>query len=167
MRSISLKLRERQRFGARGILFRRSRAVTGARHTVFNQFFTSPSVIQAMHHALYRLGVPANATVPEPACRTGNFMAYAPPDMHFIGVELDSISARIARALHAEQDKHANGWSQEMELRALIEAVKMADGPCTVISDHEGIVKRAKQRNTPEFCKPVWEELYASMGART
>ena len=31
-------------------------------------------------------------------------MAYAPKDMRFIGVELDSISGRIAKALHPGQD---------------------------------------------------------------
>ena len=34
----------------------------------------------------------------------GNFTAYAPDDMRFIGVELDSISARIAKALYPHHD---------------------------------------------------------------
>ena len=57
-----------------------------------------------MHDALARLGIPPNATVLEPGCGTGNFMAYGPKDMRFIGVELDSISGRIARLLHPGQD---------------------------------------------------------------
>ena len=40
----------------------------------------------------------------EPGCGTGNFMSLAPQGMRFIGVELDSISGRIARALHPDQD---------------------------------------------------------------
>ena len=47
-----------------------------------------------------RLGVPDNATVLEPGCGTGNFLSAAPGGMRFIGVEMDSISGRIARALH-------------------------------------------------------------------
>ena len=39
--------------------------------------------------ALARLGVPADATVLEPGCGTGNFMDAAPEGMRFIGVELD------------------------------------------------------------------------------
>lgn len=61
-----------------------------AKRTTFNAFYTSPTVIQAMHEALGRLGVPRQATVLEPGCGTGNFMALAPQGMRFIGVELDS-----------------------------------------------------------------------------
>ena len=61
-----------------------------AKRTTFNAFYTSPTVIQAMHEALARLGVPADATVLEPGCGTGNFMGLAPEGMRFIGVELDS-----------------------------------------------------------------------------
>ena len=60
--------------------------------------------MQAIHQAIVRLGVPANATVLEPGCGIGNFMSYAPAAMRFIGVELDSVSGRIARALHPGQD---------------------------------------------------------------
>src|SRR5262249_17399509 len=71
-----------------------------AKRTTFNAFYTSPTVVAAMHQALARLGVPPEATVLEPGCGTGNFMRQAPAAMRFIGVELDSLSARIARALH-------------------------------------------------------------------
>ena len=75
-----------------------------ARRTVFSQFFTSPMVIAAMHRAIRRLGVPDHATVLEPGCGTGNFIGQAAEGMRFIGVELDSISGRIARALHPDAD---------------------------------------------------------------
>lgn len=39
----------------------------------------------------------------------------------------------------------------------------MADGPCTVISDYGGIVQLAQQGTTAEWCKPVWQDLYAAM----
>ena len=48
-----------------------------AKRTTFNAFFTSPIVIAAMHEAIARLGVPGNATILEPGCGTGNFMARA------------------------------------------------------------------------------------------
>ena len=75
-----------------------------AKRTTFNAFYTSPTVIAAMHRAVRRLGVPDGATVLEPGCGTGNFVGQAPADMKFIGVELDSISGRIARALHPGHD---------------------------------------------------------------
>ena len=70
-----------------------------ARRTVFNAFYTSPTVVAAMFEALTRLGVPEDATVLEPGCGSGNFLRLAPEGMHFIGVELDSLSGRIAKAL--------------------------------------------------------------------
>jgi len=75
-----------------------------AKRTTFNAFYTSPTVIAAMHEAIGRLGVPRTAIVLEPGCATGNFLSLAPPGMRFIGVELDLISGRIARALHPSQD---------------------------------------------------------------
>ena len=75
-----------------------------AKRTTFTAFYTSPTVITAIHDALARLGVPPNATILEPGCGTGNFMAHAEASQRFIGVELDSISGRIARALHPAAD---------------------------------------------------------------
>ena len=48
--------------------------------------------------------MPANSTILEPGCGTGNFMSYGQPGARFIGVEMDSISGRIARAIHPDQD---------------------------------------------------------------
>lgn len=75
-----------------------------AKRTTFNAFYTSPTVIQAIHEAISRLGVPGNATILEPGCGTGNFMSQGPPGLRFVGVELDDISGQIARALHPDQD---------------------------------------------------------------
>ncbi len=61
-------------------------------------------MIEAIHQAIGQLGVPDSATILEPGCGTGNFLSYAKPDAHFIGVELDSISGRIAKALHPSHD---------------------------------------------------------------
>ena len=82
-----------------------------AKRTTFTAFYTSPLVICAMHDALKRLGVPQDATVLEPGCGIGNFIAHAPERMHFIGVELDSLSGRIARALHPAQDIRIENWA--------------------------------------------------------
>src|SRR4029453_1780765 len=55
-----------------------------AKRTTFTAFYTSPTVIKAMHEALSRLGVPEHATVLEPGCGTGNFISQAPAAMRFI-----------------------------------------------------------------------------------
>jgi N12 class adenine-specific DNA methylase len=108
-----------------------------AKRTTFNQFFTSPIVMKAMHEALARLGVPAGATVLEPGCGIGNFMSYAPEGMHFIGVEQDSVSGRIARALHPEADIRIQNFrdSRLPEIDAVIGNVPFADKPKL---DHKG-----------------------------
>ncbi len=66
-----------------------------AKRTTFNAFYTSPAVISSMHQALARLGVSPGAAILEPGCGVGSFIR---PGYHFVGVELDGISGRIARA---------------------------------------------------------------------
>ncbi len=62
--------------------------------------------------------------------------------------------------------RHTGTSSYEMELRAMVEAVKMADGPCTVVSDYDGLVRTAQAGMTPEKCKPIWQELYAAAAGK-
>ena len=72
-----------------------------AKRTTFTAFYTSPTVISAMHSALSRLGVPPDAVVLEPGCGNGRFMTGS---HRYIGVELDSLSGRIARVQHPQAD---------------------------------------------------------------
>lgn len=102
-----------------------------AKRTTFNAFYTSPTVIAAIHEAISRLGVPGNATVLEPGCGIGNFMSIAPDGMRFIGVELDRISGRIAQLLHPEQDIRIENFRDtrlpEQGIDAVIGNVPFAD----------------------------------------
>jgi hypothetical protein len=75
-----------------------------AKRTTFNAFYTSPTVITAIHEAIARLGIPEGATILEPGCGIGNFMIRGRDGQRFIGVELDSISGRIAKAIHPDHD---------------------------------------------------------------
>ncbi len=75
-----------------------------AKRTTFNAFYTSRAVIASIHEAIARLGVPEGATILEPGCGTGNFMSHGQSGARFIGIEMDSISGRIAKALHPGQD---------------------------------------------------------------
>jgi hypothetical protein len=110
-----------------------------AKRTTFNAFYTTPNVIIAIHEAIARLGVPANATILEPGCGTGNFMSYGRPGNRFIGVELDGISGRIAdgisgrsaRAIHPRQEIRIEDFSDtqlpENGLDAVVGNVPFAD----------------------------------------
>ena len=75
-----------------------------AKRTVYNAFYTAPVVVSAMHTALKRLGIAPDALVLEPGCGSGRMIAQAPPGYRFIGIELDSVSGRIAKLLHPQHD---------------------------------------------------------------
>ena len=94
-----------------------------AKRTTFNAFYTSPAVIAAMHRAVARLGVPEGATVLEPGCGTGNFLAQAASGMKFIGVEMDSLSGRIAKALHPGHDIRIENFRDTRLPEASLDAV--------------------------------------------
>jgi len=102
-----------------------------ARRTTFTAFYTSPVVVRAMHEALARLGVPSDATVLEPGCGIGNFLAQAPEGMRFIGVELDTLSGRIARVLYPGHDIRIENFRDtrlpEGRIDAVIGNVPFAD----------------------------------------
>ena len=102
-----------------------------AKRTTFNAFYTSPTVITAIHEGITRLGLPSDATILEPGCGTGNFMSYGRPGARFIGIELDSISGRIAKAIHPDQDIRIENFRDtrlpENQIDAVVGNVPFAD----------------------------------------
>lgn len=102
-----------------------------AKRTTFNAFYTSPTVIASIHEAIARMGTAANATILEPGCGIGNFMSQGKPGNRFIGVELDSISGRIAKALHPRADIRIESFRDtklpENRIDAVIGNVPFAD----------------------------------------
>ncbi len=102
-----------------------------AKRTTFNAFYTSPTVIAAIHAVIAHPGVPDKATVLEPGCGIGNFMSQGPRGTRFIGVELDLISGRIAQLLHPGQDIRIENFRDtrlpENRLDAVIGNVPFAD----------------------------------------
>lgn len=77
-----------------------------ARASTLNAHFTSPSVIKAVYDTLYRMGY-RNGNILEPACGVGNYFGMLPEEMrrsNLYGVELDSISGRIAQLLYPKAD---------------------------------------------------------------
>jgi len=94
-----------------------------AKGTVFNAFYTSPEVIAAMQGAITRLGIPARATILEPGCGTGNFLAGGQENHRYIGVEMDGISGRIAKALHPDHDIRIENFRDSVLPEGRIDAV--------------------------------------------
>uniref|UniRef100_UPI002583D61D SNF2-related protein n=1 Tax=Pseudomonas sp. TaxID=306 RepID=UPI002583D61D len=77
-----------------------------------NEFYTDTRVAAGMWKVLHDLGLPEGSTVLEPSAATGVFMHTAPDGVKVVGVELDGISSRIARALHGA-DHEVNNASLE------------------------------------------------------
>ena len=85
-----------------------------ARASTLNAFYTSPTVIKAMYEALGNMGLSAG-NVLEPSCGVGNFMGLVPEtmnDLRMYGVELDSISGRIARQLYQKNEIAVQGFEE-------------------------------------------------------
>ena len=83
-----------------------------ARASTLNAFYTSPTVIKAMYEALDNMGL-SKGNVLEPSCGVGNFMGLVPDSMEKIrmyGVEIDSISGRIAQQLYQKNKIAVQGF---------------------------------------------------------
>ena len=85
-----------------------------ARASVLNAHYTSPTVISAMYEALERMGV-NGGNILEPSCGVGNFLGLLPDSMQnakLYGVELDSITGRIAQQLYPQADIKVTGFEK-------------------------------------------------------
>jgi N12 class adenine-specific DNA methylase len=74
-----------------------------ARRSTINAHYTSADVCKAMWKVATGLGF-TGGRVLEPGCGSGNLLAFVPDDVRIdaVGVELEPVSARIARLLHPE-----------------------------------------------------------------
>ena len=75
---------------------------TAARASTLNAHYTSPTIIRAIYEAVGNMGF-ETGNILEPSCGVGNFFGMLPEKMRgsqLYGVELDSISGRIARQLY-------------------------------------------------------------------
>ncbi len=92
-----------------------------ARATTINAHYTSPTLVRAMYGALERFGF-EQGRILEPACGIGHFIGLMPDSMRrqstITGVEIDPLTARIAKALYPDADIRAQGF----------ESAQLADG---------------------------------------
>jgi N12 class adenine-specific DNA methylase len=92
-----------------------------ARSTTLNAHYTAPTVIRAMYSALERFGFQGGRVL-EPACGIGHFIGLMPEDIlrcsNVTGIEIDPLTARIAKTLYPDSDIRAQPFEQS----------KLADG---------------------------------------
>lgn len=85
-----------------------------ARASTLNAHYTSPTVIRAIYDAVEQMGF-KSGNVLEPACGIGNFLGLIPDNLSGInayGVELDSITGRIAQQLYPQAHIDITGFEK-------------------------------------------------------
>ena len=85
-----------------------------ARKSVMNAHYTSPTVISAIYDGLKKIGF-ENGRILEPAVGIGNFFGVMPEAMRnskLSGVELDSLTGRIAQQLYPNADIQIKGFEE-------------------------------------------------------
>lgn len=84
-----------------------------ARASLPNAHYTAPLVIRAIWSALERMGVSSGVHILEPSMGIGHFFGLMPEYLcggtHRTGIELDSVTARIARLLYPDSTIHGEG----------------------------------------------------------
>lgn len=83
-----------------------------ARSSTLNAHYTSPTVIRGIYNAVERMGF-RSGNILEPSMGVGNFFGMLPDtmqDSRLYGVELDSITGRIAKKLYPQADITVAGF---------------------------------------------------------
>ena len=83
-----------------------------ARESSLTAFYTPPVVIKAMYQTLRNLGF-ETGNILEPSCGVGHFMGMLPTEMKgskIYGIELDSISGKIAQQLYQRNSIAVQGY---------------------------------------------------------
>ena len=86
--------------------------LVSARASTLTAFYTPPVVIRSIYQALENMGF-KNGNILEPSCGIGNFMGLIPDGMSeskIYGVELDSITGRIAQQLYQKNNIAVQGF---------------------------------------------------------
>ena len=85
-----------------------------ARASTLNAHYTSPTVIKAIYEAVGRMGF-KTGNILEPSCGVGNFFGCLPESMaesKLYGVELDSLTGRIAQQLYQNASITVQGYEK-------------------------------------------------------
>ncbi len=88
-----------------------------ARASTLNAHYTPKEIIDCMYSAIKNFGYNISIKILEPACGTGNFIGNLPQELinsKVTGVELDSITGRIASQLYPNAKIKINGFENEI-----------------------------------------------------
>lgn len=96
-----------------------------ARESTMTAFYTPPVVIRSIYQALENMGL-QSGNILEPSCGIGNFIGMKPErlsDCKIYGVEIDSISGRIARQLYQKSAIAVQGYEETNLLDSFFDVV--------------------------------------------
>jgi N12 class adenine-specific DNA methylase len=85
-----------------------------ARESTLSSFYTSPAVIDGIYKALIKMGF-QYGNILEPSCGTGRFFGMIPDELKqskLYGIELDSITGRIAKQLYQNANIAVEGYEE-------------------------------------------------------
>ena len=124
-----------------------------ARASTPNAHYTSPQVIEAIWSSLQHLGLGKDAQILEPSMGVGHFFGLMPESMQGgqrTGVELDSITARIAQKLYPDATIFAKGFEEtplpDNYFDAIVGNVPFGDFPV-----HDSTMKRPLTRAIHDY----------------
>ena len=87
---------------------------TAARESTLNAHYTNPLIIKSIYDAMDKMGF-SKGNILEPSMGTGNFFGMLPEKMqesNLYGVELDSITGRIAKQLYPNANIQITGFEK-------------------------------------------------------
>lgn len=82
-----------------------------ARESVTSAFYTSPEITAEINNIIMKLGINEGKLI-EPSMGTGNFLGTLKGNFNVKGVEIDSLTGRIARRLYPNADITINGYEK-------------------------------------------------------
>ncbi len=127
------------------------------RRTALTAFYTPVEVVQAIWRAVERLGI---GTLPhpriiEPALGVGHFISAMPPALRasaeITAVELDPLSARIARQIHPDITLHAGIGFEAVELPTNWFDLAISNVPFGDMAIHDPLVEPALRRTIHDY----------------
>ncbi|MCC7339369.1 MAG: DEAD/DEAH box helicase family protein, partial [Pirellulaceae bacterium] len=133
-----------------------------ARRSMQNAHFTAPSIVKAIWSGIERLGF-RGGRITEPSMGSGLFFSLAPdtvrdhPDTRLVGVELDSITGRIAQRLFPNADIRVAGY-QELDVpdnSVDLHVSNVPFGAVTIYDRHDKELKRGASIHNFFFEKAI------------
>lgn len=114
-----------------------------ARRTTINAHYTDAALVQEIWAAVAALGFTGGRVV-EPGCGSGTFLAFAPPSAQLVGVELDPVTAAIARHLYGVRARIHVGAFEEWRQPTESFDVAIGNVPFAKFAPHDPVHNRGR-----------------------